>query len=235
MEKIIHFLDQKKNTIIKGFLIFLLFYYGAYLQYILVYLFHLDVKNLSGEWKVLLSAFSSIVLMLIFFFVYRKDLKDEFKTFKSHILDCLNTGVVCWICGLGVMMVTNVIITVIFKAGGAANEKLVQDMIHSLPWLMVINAGFVAPFNEEIVFRKTLHDIVGKYKWIFIGLSFLLFGGAHVIEVAKVWTDYLYIIPYGALGASFAVAYYKTDTVFTSISLHMFHNTALILLSLIAL
>ena len=134
-------------------------------------------------------------------------------------MDCMNTGFICWISGLGIMMVTNIIITVVFKAGGANNEKLVQSMIHALPWLMIINAGILAPFNEEIVFRKTLKDVFGKYKWLFVLLSFLLFGGAHVMEVAKVWTDYLYIIPYGALGASFALAYYKTDTVFTSMVL----------------
>jgi membrane protease YdiL (CAAX protease family) len=97
---------------------------------------------------------------------------------------------------------------------------------------MVINAGFVAPFNEEIVFRKTLHDIVGKYKWIFIGLSFLLFGGAHVISSATTILDYLYIIPYGALGAAFAFAYSKTNTIYTSMTIHMIHNTVLILLSI---
>ncbi len=235
MVQIIEFLDQKKKDIIRGFLVFLLFYYGAYFQYIPVYLFHLDLQNLSDVMKVLLSSFSSIVISFILFFVYRKDLKKEFHKFRSNFMDCMNTGFVCWMSGLGIMMVTNVIITFVFKAGGANNEKLVQSMIHALPWLMVINAGFLAPFNEEIIFRKTLKDVFGKYKWLFICLSFLLFGGAHVMEVAKVWTDYLYIIPYGALGASFAIAYYKTDTVFTSMVLHMIHNTALILLSLLVL
>ena len=45
--------------------------------------------------------------------------------------------------------------------------------------------------------------------------------------------DYLYIIPYGALGAAFAMAYSKTKTIYTSMSLHIMHNTCLFLLSVL--
>ena len=235
MKEVIELIDKKRKEIIKGILVFFLFYYGTYLQYIPVYLLHLDVKNLSDSMKVLLSAFSSIILAFVFFFLYRKDLKKDFNKFWKNKMEYMDTGVKCWFAGLGIMMVTNLLITLVLKGGGAANEKLVQSMIHALPWLMVVNAGFLAPFNEEIVFRKTLYDVFHKYKWVFVGLSFLLFGGAHVMSVAKVWTDYLYIIPYGALGGAFAIAYYKTDNFFTSAFLHMIHNTILIILSLIAL
>ena len=99
---------------------------------------------------------------------------------------------------------------------------------------MVIIAGFIAPFNEEIVFRKTLKDVF-KNKWVFAFLSFLLFGGAHVIGEATTLIDYLYIIPYGALGGAFALAYHDTDTIFTSLTLHMVHNLVLSLLSIFVL
>ena len=130
------------------------------------------------------------------------------------------------------MFASNFILNFLLKAGGAANEKTVQTMIKTLPILMIIDAGFIAPFNEEIVFRKTLKDIF-KNKWLFIILSFLLFGGVHVISSAKTILDYLYIIPYGALGAAFAYSYYKTNNLFTSITLHMFHNIILILISIL--
>ena len=47
--------------------------------------------------------------------------------------------------------------------------------------------------------------------------------------------DYLYIIPYGALGGAFALAYYETKTVFTSMSFHMIHNIILVLMSIFVL
>jgi membrane protease YdiL (CAAX protease family) len=100
---------------------------------------------------------------------------------------------------------------------------------------MMVEAGFLAPFTEEIVFRKTLKDAIGKYKWLFMVLSFLLFGGAHVIGNATSWVDYLYIIPYGSLGAAFALSYYKTDTIFTPMSMHIVHNLILTIISIVGL
>ena len=122
----------------------------------------------------------------------------------------------------------------LLKAGGANNEQAVQSLLSSLPAIMAIDICLLAPFNEEIAFRKTIKDVF-KNKWIFVILSFLLFGGAHVISSAKTLTDYLYIIPYGALGGSFAYAFYETDTIFTSMTMHFIHNTILVLLSLFIL
>ena len=225
-------IKEKSKYIIKGIIVFLIFWFSVYLQYIPIYLFKLDVKHLSNAMHVILSSFSSLIILFIFFIIYRKDLKADFKKFRKNRSEYMDIGLKWWGIGLVFMFVSNAIITFIFKAGGANNEQAVQTMIKSLPLLMVIDAGIIAPINEEIVFRKTLKDIF-KNKWIFVLLSFILFGGAHVISSAKVFTDYLYIIPYGALGAAFAMAVYESDNLFTSISIHMIHNITLILLSIV--
>ena len=224
----------KIKYLIRGIIVFFLFFYSAYLQYIPVLLFKMDVHNISPLESVLLSTFSSTIVLFILFIIYRKELKREFKIFKDNFIENIDIGFRYWMLGLIIMMISNVIITYLLKGGGANNEEAVQKMIKTLPWLMVIDAGFIAPFNEEIVFRKTLKDIFNNPIILCI-LSFLFFGGAHVISDAKTLTDYLYIIPYGALGASFAYSYYKTNTIFTSMSMHIFHNTVLILLSIFIL
>ncbi len=226
--------NLKTKNIIRGIIVFFLFFYSVYLQYIPVLLFKMDVHNISPVESVLLSTFSSTIVLFILFFIYRKDLIREFKIFKDNFIENIDIGFRYWMLGLFIMMISNVIITYFLKGGGANNEVAVQKMIKTLPWLMVIDAGIIAPFNEEIVFRKTLKDIFNNPIILCI-LSFLFFGGAHVISDAKTITDYLYIIPYGALGASFAYSYYKTNTVFTSMSMHIFHNTVLILLSIFIL
>ena len=225
-------ISDKTKYIIKGIIVFLIFEFSVYLQYIPVILLNINVKTMSYKTAVVLSTFSSIVTFFIFFLIYRKDLKKDFKDFWKNKENYMDTGIRCWIIGLLIMFASNIILNYLLKAGGAANEKTVQTMIKTLPILMIIDAGFIAPFNEEIVFRKTLKDIF-KNKWLFIILSFLLFGGVHVISSAKTILDYLYIIPYGALGAAFAYSYYKTNNLFTSITLHMFHNIILILISIL--
>jgi membrane protease YdiL (CAAX protease family) len=223
-------IDKRITYIIKGILVFTFFYYSAYLQYIPVILFKLDIHNISDSTQVLLSTFSSIIVSLVLLLVYRKDLKEDFIKFKSNLLKNLDTGLLCWFIGLLVMFASNILINILFKTGGAENENTVQTMIKSFPALMAINATFLAPFNEELVFRKTLKDVFSN-KWVLMILSFLLFGGAHVIG-SKTLVDFLYIIPYGSLGAAFALAYYKTDTVFTSMTCHMLHNGILTAISI---
>lgn len=226
-------MEIKKNEklIIKGILIFLLFWNSAQFQWIPIYLFHLDIHHLSDSAQVLLSAFSSLVMTIILFLIYRKDLNKEFKIFMKKPIEHLDKGFYYYAIGFVIMLVSNLIINFVLGGGVANNEQLVQKMIKSLPLIMVIEAGLLAPFTEEIVFRKSIKDVV-KNPYLFAFLSFLLFGGAHVFHSSNLM-GYLYIIPYGALGAAFAFTYYKTDTIFTSMTIHMIHNTLLILISIL--
>ena len=228
-------LNKYEKILLRSILVFLLFWYGAYWQYIPILIFHLDVHNISSSMQVILSTFSGFILLFIFLAIYRKDLKEDFQTFRKNLAENMDVGFRYWVAGLAIMIVSNLIINLVFKAGGAGNEKVVQEMIRSLPFIMFLDTGFIAPITEEIAFRKTLKDVLGKYKWVFVAASFLLFGGAHVIGQTSSWVDYLYIIPYGSLGAALALTYYKTDTIFTSISMHMIHNIILTLLTIITL
>lgn len=181
---------------------------------------------------VLLTSFSDIILFIILLILYRKDLMKEFGIYKKHLKKCLDTGFACWVVGFIIMVVSNSIIIQVFHASGANNETVVREMIHVFPLFMGLNVCLLAPVIEEIVFRKTLKDVI-KNPAILIVASFLLFGIAHVSSMATSFVDWLYVIPYGALGGAFALAYYKTDSVFTSITFHMLHNIFVFLIVLI--
>lgn len=228
--------EKEKFVSPKGLLIgigiFILFYFSSYIQLIPILLFNMDIASITGAQNVMLSAFSNIVLLLILLLIFRKDIKKEWKIFKDNFLENIDIGIKYWLIGLGIMMISNILINVFLQLGQAANEQAVQGMITSLPWLMLINAGFIAPCTEEIVFRKGFKKAFPN-KYAFIILSALVFGSLHVITSMTSPIELLYIIPYGALGAAFAYMYQKTNTIFTSISMHMFHNTALILLSIL--
>ena len=228
--------NQEKWISIKGLIIgivaFLIFYFSAYFQLIPILLFNIDLNNITGAQNVMLSTFSNCVLLIILFLIFRKDLIEEWKRFRKNFLENIDIGIKYWLVGLGIMMISNIIITFVVNLGQAANEQAVQSMISSLPWLMLINAGLIAPCTEEIIFRKGFKKAFPN-KWLFIILSAIVFGALHVVTSMTSPIELLYIIPYGALGAAFAYMYQKTDTIFTSITMHMFHNTALILLSIL--
>ena len=225
-------IGKTEKMFFKGLLVFLLFWYSKVFAYIPIYLFKMDVDNMSTSSYVLLNAFCSLMIAIILFIIYRKDLKQELKIFLSKKMECMNQGFYYYGIGMLVMIASNLIINIGLNGGGANNEEAVQSMIKSLPLVMIFTAGILAPFTEELVFRKALKDFI-KSPVIFAFCSFLLFGGAHVFNSAETILDYLYIIPYGALGAAFAFAYSKTDTVFTSMTLHMLHNTLLTIISIL--
>ncbi|MBQ8131793.1 MAG: CPBP family intramembrane metalloprotease [Bacilli bacterium] len=227
---------KEKNELIyyliKGALFFLLFCFIDYIELIPMYLLHL--KSISGAFAVILNTMKNVILAFILFFVYRKDLIREWDVFRVDPMENLDNGTKYWFLGLVGMIVSNTIINLFFQTGSAGNEQAVQSYITYLPWLMLVNAGLIAPFCEEIVFRKCFRDIFKNHKWAFAIMSGFVFGLMHVIGSYHSWVDLLYIFPYGVLGSAFALAYHETDTIFTSYFLHMFHNTILILSSIIS-
>lgn len=223
MKKIIN-----TKQIIKSVIVFLLFYFSSLFQLIPIRIF--NIKSSTPTLNVLLNMFSNIILLVILYFIYRKEIKEEWKIFSKKPLDHINTGCIYWFIGLIIMVISNLIINRFIAGGIADNENIVQSMIKTLPWMMLINAGIFAPFNEEITFRKAFKNVF-KNKWLFAIASGFVFGFLHVAGADSIG-QYLYIIPYGTLGVCFALAYYKTNTIFTSIFLHMFHNSILILMSI---
>ena len=224
---------KKYKYIIKAILIFIFSYFV--LDYAFSYtLYYLKVKELSGPMLVILNALKNIILLFILFLIYRKDLIRDWDKFRANVFDNLDEGIKYWFLGLVGMVASNLIINFVFKGGQAGNEQAVQDYIKYLPWLMLINVGFLGPMVEELVFRKTFRDAI-KNKWLFIIISGLIFGGMHVVGSYTTITDLLFIIPYSCLGFAFAAAYYNTDTIFTSITLHMIHNTILTVTSILTL
>lgn len=225
-------IEKKFWEVIKTICIFILFFASGYIQLFFFHLFHLSKDSLTPKMEIILSILSSLLLAIIFFLIYRKELIKEFKVYKNKLLENFDISVKWWMIGLFIMISSTIIINLVFHGTGANNEKAVQDMISTAPWLMIINAGILAPFNEEIVFRKSLRNIISN-KWLFAFLSFLLFGGAHVAFSSTTFVDYLYIIPYGALGFTFALAYSETKTIFSTMTIHMLHNTILLLFSIL--
>lgn len=230
MNKIKNFINWK--GLILGIIVFLLFYFSSYFQLIPIILLNWDIRSITESQNVMLSTFSNIVLLLILFLIFRKDIIKEWKKFKSNFLENIDTGIKYWLVGLAIMMGSNIIINIVMNLGQAANEQAVQQMISALPWLMFINAGIIAPCTEELIFRKSFRKAFPN-KWLFILISALVFGSLHVVTSMTSPIELLYIIPYGALGGAFAYMYQKTDTIFTSIAMHIFHNSALILLSIL--
>ena len=175
------------------------------------------------------------VLFLVFlFFNYKQCLIKDFKDFFKDFFKNFENAFKYWIIGFIIMIISNVIIIYIAKAGIGGNEEEVRNLIDLSPLYMIFRVSIYAPLTEELIFRKSIKDFI-KNKWIYVIVSGCLFGSLHVLPSLTTpinFTDLLYLIPYCSLGIAFAYSYYKSDNIFSTISMHAIHNTLAISLYL---
>lgn len=214
---------EEKKSIIK-FLLVVFFYVALQFSILIpIYLFDIKPNNTSIEVIALLNLFQSFIFMIVLIFMYKKDLKQDFNDFKLKFKSYIRLTIEHWLLGITLMIISNLLIAYLSPISQANNELGIREAVKGSPIPMLISIIIIAPFTEEIMFRKSLGDII-KNKYLFLITSGLLFGLAHVVGSYQVIWDYLYVIPYGALGMMFALLYYKTKNIYTSVLAHLIHN-----------
>jgi len=192
----------------------------------------IDYSNLQTNTKIIYSLICDIIFLSFIIFCYRKTLIQDFKEFKKDIFKNLEYAFKFWLVGFIIMVISNLFIIYVIKGGIAENEEAVRNLINISPIYMLFEVAIYAPLTEELIFRKSIRDIF-KNKWAFIITSGFVFGALHVISSVETTTDLLFLIPYCSLGFTFAYLYYKSNNIFSSISMHAMHNTMAIILYLI--
>lgn len=191
-----------------------------------------NINNFSLIGKVIISLISNLIILAILIFIYKDTLIKDFKNFfNKNISENLELSFKYWLLGFGIMIVSNLILTIITNGGIAGNEESVRKLIDIAPLYMLFDVAIYAPITEELIFRKSIRDFISN-KFIYCLVSGLIFGGLHVISAIDTPIDALYIIPYSALGISFAALYTKSNNIFSSMSMHALHNTIAILIYL---
>ena len=169
-----------------------------------------------------------LLLLLIFYLIFRKQINNSFKELKGNKKRIIKYVIIIWIIGLTLMVASNTLLSKFIKdmaENEAANRELLDKyMIYAIPSMVIIG-----PFIEEILFRLSIKNIINN-KILFIIISSLLFGFAHVIGTTGL--QLLYVIPYAILGATFAYIYQKDNNIFASFTAHFIHNLACILIIL---
>ncbi len=220
-------IEENLINIFKIFLIIL----SAYIVPGLIYKFiSIIIKS-----ETIANIISNILYLGVLFLAYYKSMIEEFKIFKRDFRKCLKTGYKYWLIGLVGMIVSNLIINVIiFKGNISNNESLVRETIVNAPLYSFISAVIIAPFIEEIIFRKTFRNAF-KNIVAFALLSGFFFGLMHATTAIDSPLSLLYILPYGILGSCFAIAYHKTNSIFTPLLVHASHNLIMVLLVIFVL
>lgn len=212
--------------------IILLFFAATLLQLIPIELFNLDINKITGTEQLYLTIFSDSILLLILFIIYKKTIVNDLKKIKGNIYNLLDSGIKYWLVGLIVMVISNILIITFIPQAQANNEETVQALIQSSGFLSIIAVGILAPIIEELTFRKAFREVFIN-KTLYVLASGLIFGGLHVILSLNSLWDLFLIIPYSSLGIAFGYIYQKTDNIYASIIMHMFHNISSTVLALV--
>lgn len=191
--------------------------------------FGIDITNYSNTLKYQIIIGIDLSFMFILFLLYRKTLLKDITLYIKYFIKNISTGTKYWIIGLCIMMLSNIIISYYFP-GGSANEEAVQNIIKQVPIYMVFSTIIYAPFVEELIFRKSIRDIIDN-DYLYIIISGLTFGFVHTLAGSTL-QELIYIIPYGALGSCFAIMHVKTKNIYTSMTFHMIHNAIVVFISI---
>lgn len=85
-------LKEKTVYILKGIIVMLLFFNSNYIKLFFATILNIKIKNISNLNYLILTILSDIVLSLIFYLIYRKELKKDFNTFKNNFNKCFDSG-----------------------------------------------------------------------------------------------------------------------------------------------
>lgn len=178
--------------------------------------------------RMLILGLTDLVYIVLLILMYKKEIKKGLVDLKKNFKSRASIMVNCWLIGCIIMFISSFLISFIIKKDVSTNEALVRESIKLAPIYMLFTCSIIAPIFEEMVFRNSLYGLIKK-KWAFIIISGLAFGLLHVIGNYTSPLDFLYIIPYGAMGSSFAYLFVTTNNITLPIAIHMIHNTILVI------
>ncbi len=227
---------MKKTNIIPIIVFIILLLGMALFPYIPAYIFKIDLNTLPDNMKIAYQISCCIGYMIIMYTLYHKKINHDLNDFKKNFDDYFGIIAKYYLIGYAVMVVSNILIGLFVTEANAANEESIRNMIELHPLFTLFEVSIYAPFIEELIFRKSIYDIFSPYKkskytkYLYIIISGLIFSSLHVLGASDNTIDYLYIIPYLGLGIAFASIYHKTENIFTTITIHMTHNTIAMIL-----
>lgn len=227
----INYEEIKKDTLdfLLAIGVILFYYFSQYFADLPLRILGLDIQSFSYTLKTIYLIVFQLCVLAIVVLVYRKELQKNLKDFEKNKYNYFKKYFKFWFIILVGMMISNFIIMLLNDGAIANNEAGIRDIFDKNPLYVYISGVLIAPVLEELIFRFSVRKIF-KTDTLFIIMSGLIFGLAHVLGQAETLIDYLYVIPYSIPGFVFGYLLVKTNNIFTSMSMHIFHNGVLIAL-----
>lgn len=235
MMKMISNLNKKELELaFIGIAVFFIYMFLPEFQTLPLDLLNVDTTALPLVFKIIYMITFEILLMVIIILIFKNKLISDIKDIKVNHKLYFSKYLKYWLISIGVMMLSNLLITSIIPNALPSNEEALRDLFDKSPIYVFFSAVIFAPIVEELVFRQGFRYIF-KTKLLFIIISGLVFGGLHVLSSSESLVELLYIIPYSAPGIAFAYILTKTDNILVTMGFHFMHNGILVALQFLML
>ena len=160
-------------------------------------------------------------------YVFKKMFKADFLSFKQQWVKYLLIFVVSCITLLAANYLLSWLYELLKIEGSSANQEYIEDIFASnYKPIMFIIAVIIAPFFEELIFRKFLIGYLkGKTRlntfWIYT-IPAIIFAAIHIISNPA---DIIFFPLYFALSLIITLAYkYSDDNLYVASGVHYFNN-----------
>ncbi len=217
---------MRKNLDIVTSLLYLaiLYAFNIFLQLILHYFTDIDITT------ILFGIYLNLILYGILFILYLKVLRPILKTDYITMKENLKSILISIGIGFGILLLVSFLVGVIYLFFGieenASNqaywELIMESGLFGQISLIVISVLF-APLVEELVFRYAGFKILNRFKnikpWALILITSFIFGLMHVN-----FSELEQIIYYMALGCVLGTLYYKSNSIYVPLFVHMIWN-----------
>lgn len=224
-------MKDKIKKIVKNILIFLSYFMYHYIFIAILLMFNINYEDFNIFQRLIFIFVSDIIYVMTIFYLLKDEIIKDLKDFKKKYKYYLSKYFVIYAFGVILMGISNKILYYITRQELSGNETSIRNLLDKYPFYMVFSAVLFAPIVEEIIFRKTVRNVFNK-KYLYILMSGLIFGVLHISDYSN-FNEILLGIPYIIMGIDFAYIYYKSNNIFTTISLHSIHNLLLVLIQFI--
>lgn len=178
----------------------------------------LNVSQMVGE----------LILAGLFVFILKNEFKKDALRFKTEWKSLLGTIVVGFIILLGLSYVLSIIYTVFGIEGTSENQELIETLLNGdYRFFMYLTTLLLAPFVEEILFRKLLFGVIeDKFRWkpIFaILISAVIFASIHGVDV--------FVFQYLGMALVLCASYsFSKNNIFVPMGIHFLNNLLSVLI-----
>lgn len=173
----------------------------------------------------ILEFVSNLILIVGLIYIYRNDLKNYLKDFKKNAKRNILMILIFSILIVVLVPIINLLINSIFKIdGGTSNDNSLLESFKNNPFRIGLMTIIYYPIVEEIVFEKTLKDVISN-KWLFMVLSSLFFWYYNIAYSANFTLVAIAgSFSYFAVGLVKAYTFSKTDNLFVPIFIKAIYN-----------